>query len=183
MTEKAYKEKSCKWCSASFISSRKKYYYCSDECSNNFRNKQRAKYRKKYSEMTEEQKEKKRENCRRYYYRNHEKQKERVKEGYHKWLNKFGREHVKKAQQKASARRRFGIDDREGMLKQAGYNCQNVYCKGRGKTLHIHHVDNEGRRAMQEGRSPNNDPDNLMVICSSCHQAHHRWNHRVQKKV
>jgi len=45
--------------------------------------------------------------------------------------------------------------------------------RGTGIGLSIHHIDNNGRRAMAMGFKPNNSPDNLMILCSADHTRQH----------
>jgi len=121
---------------------------------------------------------KQRERCRKYYWNNVEEQRKRVLSNYHKW-----REDPKRSQRlaeinrKAKARQRYGVEDREIILKRFNYACANC-----GKTPSrpmIHHIDNRGRKV--DGISkPNNDSKNLMVVCPGCHLAHHRWGHELK---
>lgn len=46
---------------------------------------------------------------------------------------------------------------------------------GQGISLNIHHIDNNGRVAEAMGLKPNNSPDNLMILCSSCHTRQHNF--------
>ena len=139
---------------------------------------------KPYSEMSEARKEKIRANCRAYYYRNHKAQKKRVNAIYHSMVStKEGREHMRELQRKAGAKRRYGEFSREQLIEEAKGECENTFCKGVSKTLHIHHIDNEGRAANAENRPSNNSRENLMVLCSSCHVGHHVWFWKIQKKV
>jgi predicted HNH restriction endonuclease len=51
-----------------------------------------------------------------------------------------------------------------------GGKCENC---GSTDSLAIHHLDNNGRRAENEGRKPNNSADNLVVLCAKCHADYH----------
>jgi predicted restriction endonuclease len=60
---------------------------------------------------------------------------------------------------------RFGAP-REAVTERFTHRCAVCGCK---EGLHIHHRDGSAR-----GREPNNDPDNLLVLCASHHQVVHR---------
>lgn len=133
--------------------------------------------------MSEARKENIRANCRAYYYRNHEEQKKRINRIYHKIVSTpEGRVHMRELQRKAGSRRRNGTESREFFLKKADYKCENVGCLGKSKTLHVHHIDNRGRAALEKGKKANNNPENIMVLCNSCHVGHHVWGWKIHRK-
>ncbi len=59
---------------------------------------------------------------------------------------------------------RFG-GNKKRVLERDGYKC--VEC-GKIKGLTVHHKDHSGN-----GENPNNDMDNLITLCRSCHMRHH----------
>jgi 5-methylcytosine-specific restriction endonuclease McrA len=72
--------------------------------------------------------------------------------------------------------RRFD-GNREEVLKRDNYMCR--HCRS-GENLNVHHIDGNGRTS----DNPNNEIDNLITLCLSCHMqlhAHyknpvlHRW--------
>lgn len=133
--------------------------------------------------MTEEQKERVRANNRAYYYRNHDKQKKRVNAVYHRMVSTpEGREHMRQLQKRAGDRRRYGEYTRAFLLEKASNECENKACPGGGKRLHIHHIDNKGRRANAEGKKANNELSNLMVLCNLCHVRHHIQGIKIERK-
>lgn len=63
--------------------------------------------------------------------------------------------------------KRFGVE-RDTILKRDGYKCTN--CKHPIiAELVIHHIDGQGRST----NTPNNNPDNLVTLCRSCHMKIH----------
>ena len=53
------------------------------------------------------------------------------------------------------------------------FNRQCTIC-GSDCKLVIHHIDNKGRNYSDAGLEPNDDLDNLLLLCSSCHSTIHR---------
>lgn len=43
-----------------------------------------------------------------------------------------------------------------------------------GRGLSLHHADGSGIANGKKGSSPNNDPDNLVALCCSCHMKRHQ---------
>jgi 5-methylcytosine-specific restriction endonuclease McrA len=82
-------------------------------------------------------------------------------------------ERVRAINRKAVARKRFGVSSREEIFARDGHKC--LVC-GSAEKLVIHHKDHHGRGK----EKPNNDPQNLMTVCTSCHAAHH-FGHRKMK--
>lgn len=77
----------------------------------------------------------------------------------------------------AVSKMRFGID-RDELIKT------NTTCEHCGLTqekhktrykvsLNIHHKDGWGRKALKLGKKPNNNPDNLVILCNPCHTIEH----------
>ena len=84
-------------------------------------------------------------------------------------------DYIRNINRKAKARQRFGIEDRELFIKEAGGVCTNC---GKDKTLIVHHIDGNGRRS----EVVNNSPDNLMILCQGCHVGHHRWGKPLKRR-
>jgi 5-methylcytosine-specific restriction endonuclease McrA len=87
--------------------------------------------------------------------------------------------HLRAKNQKAKARQRFGFSSREEFIRSRGGCCENC---GGTNWLIIHHIDNRGRKVQNRGEKPNNDPNNLMVLCNGCHTRYHRWGHPLKMK-
>ncbi len=96
------------------------------------------------------------------------------------WIDKETRYSVlRKINLKAKHIQRFGVE-REVFIKQRGGKCQNC---GSKKSLRIHHIDNQGRKAQSLGQKPNNDPSNLMLVCQRCHNLHHIYGQELKMKT
>lgn len=96
------------------------------------------------------------------------------------WVEKeTSYEKLRKRNYKAKSRQRFGVLNREEFIRQIG-ECQN--CGETQKRLLIHHIDNQGRKVQNSGLKPNNNPDNLMVLCYKCHTSHHRYGLKLKMK-
>lgn len=54
------------------------------------------------------------------------------------------------------------------VLEKAGWKCQK--CGTSNKKLHLHHIDGNGSH---KTKFPNNSPENLRVLCPSCHSEIH----------
>ncbi len=58
----------------------------------------------------------------------------------------------------------YGIDfnetKKQQVLERDNYICQDPNCDGNHKKLHIHHIDYDKK---------NNNPENLITLCNSCH--------------
>lgn len=54
------------------------------------------------------------------------------------------------------------------LLVYQKYNGKCVYCK-QDWDLTIHHIDNKGRNNIEMGLKPNNNINNLIVLCRKCH--------------
>lgn len=77
----------------------------------------------------------------------------------------------------AVSRHRFGLD-RDEIIKDdtTCEHCgiaQSDHKELYGLSLNIHHIDGWGRKALRVGEKPNNDPSNLLVLCSRCHTIEH----------
>ena len=53
--------------------------------------------------------------------------------------------------------------------KRDNYLCQNPFCKGEHKILHVHHINYDKQ---------NNNPKNLITLCASCHTITHNKDNR-----
>ena len=56
------------------------------------------------------------------------------------------------------------------ILERDNYTCQDPNCKGEHKKLHVHHIDYNKK---------NNNPKNLIALCSSCHAKTNGKNNRT----
>ncbi len=54
----------------------------------------------------------------------------------------------------------FNKDKKQQVLERDNYKCQDPNCDGNHEKLHIHHIDYD---------KTNNNPENLIALCSSCH--------------
>lgn len=97
-------------------------------------------------------------------YRKTDKYKKKKKKHDKKYYLK-NKNKIRKYRQELLERKRFG-DTRETILKRFNNAC--VVC-GNTEQLVIHHKDHVGRNSDK----PNNDPDNLTVLCRACHMIHH----------
>lgn len=61
---------------------------------------------------------------------------------------------------------RYGFKVSLEVYDRAKRKCQ--YC-GEENDLTIHHLDHKGRNYANKGLKPNNDIDNLIVLCRKCH--------------
>jgi predicted HNH restriction endonuclease len=55
-------------------------------------------------------------------------------------------------------------------VERSGKKCEKC---GDTKNLQIHHKDNKGSAYLKKGLEPNNNLNNLMVLCISCHRILH----------
>ena len=55
------------------------------------------------------------------------------------------------------------------ILRRDNYTCQDIYCKHLSKRLHVHHIDYDKK---------NNNPENLITLCNSCHSKTNGKNNR-----
>jgi HNH endonuclease len=107
-----------------------------------------------------------------------EEYKKKKLEAYYKYkATKPG--YVEAINKKAKANQRYGVKNRELLIKEKGSACENCGAK---KKLIIHHIDNKGRRAEKDGEEENNHPSNLMVLCHSCHSKHHLHGDEVKRR-
>jgi hypothetical protein len=102
--------------------------------------------------------------CREYYANNRLIQIVRKTKNYFQQKEK-DYESLRNINRKAVEKKRFG-ERREIILKRGGNICANC---GSSKNLVIHHKDHNGRN----NDSPNNESNNLVVVCSPCHARHH----------
>jgi len=146
--------------------------YCSDEC----REVERARLRNK-----EENKQKKRE----WYQRVKERERERSR----RWYANHRESEIKKNEQYRKENRelfdwyhdkaRFN-GMREAILKRDGRKC--CIC-AKTSSLNIHHIDGSGYASVDDPRMSNNDKENLMTLCSSCHHKLHHWQRKNKKQI
>ena len=54
----------------------------------------------------------------------------------------------------------FNKELKQSILKRDNYKCQNLKCLKKSNKLHIHHIDYDKK---------NNNLDNLITLCNSCH--------------
>lgn len=106
--------------------------------------------------------------CRACYlkqYRNDPKNVNRIKEQKHAWYVKSGGKHYAKI-----SREELHFDGkREKILQRDGHACVKCGATPAPSKLTVHHIDGNGRGS----DNPNNDDDNLMTLCRSCHAAEH----------
>jgi hypothetical protein len=55
---------------------------------------------------------------------------------------------------------------REYVLYRDGHKCQDPKCNGKDKVLNVHHIESR--------KTGGNRPDNLITLCESCHDKHHK---------
>lgn len=55
---------------------------------------------------------------------------------------------------------------REYVLYRDGHKCQAPKCNGKDKVLNVHHIESR--------KTGGNRPDNLITLCESCHDRHHK---------
>jgi len=63
----------------------------------------------------------------------------------------------------------FNKQLKQSVLERDNYTCQNPNCKKLHNKLHVHHIDFNKK---------NNNPENLITLCSSCHTQINGRNHR-----
>lgn len=115
------------------------------------------------------------EMCHRYWNRHKEKERKRKLENYYKLRStEEGKEKIRETNYRANLKRRFGIKSKDDFLKKFKYKC--VYCNN--KATMIHHLDHNGRG----NKNPNNDENNLVACCRSCHAKLHLLNRKLQMK-
>lgn len=104
--------------------------------------------------------------CRKNYYQEH---KEQSKSAYQRWLTK-NREKNQQYQKVYKDGKRFG-GNRLKVLRRDNYTCQ--VC-GKHTNL-VHHKDGSGVRSKYPtALFPNNSPEDLIVVCKSCHNKIHK---------
>ena len=64
----------------------------------------------------------------------------------------------------------YGLELALFVYDRADRRCQKC---GDKKNLTIHHLDHKGRNYENQGLEPNNDTDNLIVLCCKCHGSIH----------
>ena len=66
---------------------------------------------------------------------------------------------------------RFG-GNKHDVFKRDNNQCQICFVGKKGKNILIHHIDGNGRGS----KTPNNDINNLILLCQSCHSVVHKFN-------
>lgn len=163
--------KVCKNCQKSFIPTKEFKSYCSEDCRNKgyyyYKGKSnRKEYNRKYYSDNKGYYQKK---WAEYSDQNREYLQEESRKRYWTWKRERYN-HLRDINRKAVARKRYGVDDRKAFINSCGGKCEDC---GSIYSLAIHHLDNNGRKAEIEGRTPNNNADNLVVLCAKCHIDHH----------
>ena len=64
---------------------------------------------------------------------------------------------------------------REYVLYRDGHRCQAPKCNGKDKILNVHHIESR--------KTGGNRPDNLITLCESCHDKHHKGVVRLTIKL
>ena len=106
--------------------------------------------------------------CREYYAKNKAKQQQRCLSNYHKYRDDpVMYERIREINRGSVAKKRFGLRRREEILEKYKNTC--VYCLANDVDLVIHHIDHNGRGK----KNPNNQKDNLVTCCKSCHASIH----------
>ena len=101
---------------------------------------------------------------------------ERVREDRRRSVAAYARRYPEraKAQRDAAMHRKLFGRPREEILGWFGHRCARC---GDAKDLHVHHIDGNGIG----NPNPNNAPENLTVLCCSCHQRTHRRMERQRR--
>src|SRR3972149_1489629 len=90
---------------------------------------------------------------------------EKAKERYKNPENhpNFGKKFTKERRQKMSETRikkEFNKELKQSILERDNYTCQCPYCNLENGRLMVHHIDYNKK---------NNNPENLITLCNSCH--------------
>lgn len=114
--------------------------------------------------------------CSRCYskqYRNDPKNHERISKSKREWHLK----NMTPEKQKRKREQDWFDGKREKILERDGYRCSECGESQQSK-LTVHHIDGNGRGS----ESPNNNDDNLITLCRSCHaKIHHTLDRWAQK--
>lgn len=104
--------------------------------------------------------EKDRKSSKRWYANN----KEYRRDYYNKYYEEKKEYHLKRA-----TRYRLGLsfDEIEFVHKRDNNSCRSCFKTRNEKRIDIHHIDGKGQYVSPEIR--NNSPENLMLLCKSCH--------------
>lgn len=119
------------------------------------------------------------ESQRKTYHKHIEKRREYGRNLWHKYSKKWNaeiREKRKLLKEKYgfchnTFERNGGIETVIAVYERAGYKCEE--CGGEYK-LQIHHKDNKGRKNINKRLKPNNNLNNLKVLCVNCHLKLHK---------
>lgn len=112
--------------------------------------------------------------CHKFYYDNHEQQKKRVLKNYYVY-KELRYPEIRKINIKAKEKQRFG-ESSKSIKERFGNKC--VFC-GSTKKLYIHHLDKNGRNK----ETPNNDVNNKVPCCATCHAKIHLCNYKLKMKI
>ncbi len=112
--------------------------------------------------------------CKKCCKKQRDRNKKRISE-VHKIYYQNNKEKLKVKSRFYSDRIRFGIT-REEILSRDFHTCQDCKIDHHQIRLDVHHSDGRGRGM----RNPNNQLDNLITLCHSCHMARHKGQ-RVKK--
>lgn len=161
MTE--YQNKKCKWCSELFKPKRIDSYFCSPQCKRkDYASKNKEKIKIRRARYYQKNIEKERANCKKWYQKNRESEIAKNKEYRKQNKELFDWYHDKN---------RFdGV--RSMILKRDGYKCSVCFLENK---LSVHHIDGSGYASLKKLQKSNNDINNLITLCQSCHHKLHWW--------
>lgn len=60
------------------------------------------------------------------------------------------------------------------------YDRKCAYCDSE-YDLTVHHIDRKGRNYINKGLKPNNNIENLIILCRKCHGSIHGKQHKIKK--
>lgn len=138
-------------------------------------------YRRQYYQRNKDKFNRSKEYARNYYLKNKDKISEYHREYYRKCyrfkairIGKYSGHEARKIKAEllgitASQLKLWGENSAIAM-KRANRQCE--LC-GKAEHLVIHHKDNNGMARIRRKEKPNNDVDNLMIVCKSCHYKVH----------
>jgi hypothetical protein len=149
---------------------------CKYEYTRQWKKKNRDKVNASCKKWVENNRDKYNESQRKTYNKYIEKRREYGRSLWHKLKNRY----LPKIKNKRDAfKEEHGITHttawRNGGKEQVLKILKNATCMSCGTTIDlcIHHNDNRGRYNLKRGMKANNDPNNLTVLCRSCHARHH----------
>jgi 5-methylcytosine-specific restriction endonuclease McrA len=89
-------------------------------------------------------------------------------------IKENNKEKYKELEKEYTDKKRFG-GNKKHVLERDGYKCTEC---GKTSGLIIHHIDHSGK-----SENPNNEIDNLITLCKSCHGRHHASKHKKYEHV